>query len=192
MLRITAGEHRGRRLPVPAVRATRPLVARARQALMDHLRPLLPGATVWDVYAGSGILGFEALSRGAAEVVAVERHPRAARQIEASAELLGYRDRVRVLRLDAREFLATGPSPAPDLVFFDPPYAAFRGSGRPTVWRLFLDLAGALRPGGAAVVHTPRGILAAAEQAELPGLARRDYGTTSLWWWHAPPAEAES
>ena len=78
MLRITAGEHRGRKLPVPEVRATRPLVERARQAMMDHLRHLLPGARVWDVYAGSGILGFEALSRGAGEVVAVERHPKAA------------------------------------------------------------------------------------------------------------------
>lgn len=185
MLRITAGEHRGCKLPVPEVRATRPLVERARLAMMDHLRLLLPGARVWDVYAGSGILGFEALSRGAAEVVAVERHPKAARQLLESAEVLGYQDRIQVLRLDARRFLATDPGP-PDLVFFDPPYAAFRGPGRAEVWRLFRDLAAELRPGGAAVVHTPKGILSSAERQDLPGMEQRDYGTTSLYWWHAP------
>jgi 16S rRNA (guanine(966)-N(2))-methyltransferase RsmD len=186
VLRITAGEHRGRKLPVPEVRATRPLVERARQAVMDHLRELLPGALVWDVYAGSGILGFEALSRGAGEVLAVERHPKAARQLAASARLLGYEDRVRVLQRDARAFLAAEPG-APDLVFFDPPYADFRGPGREAVWQLFCALAGRLAPGGAAVVHTPKGILSDAERELLPGIERRDYGSTSIYWWHAPP-----
>ncbi len=187
MLRITAGEHRGRKLPVPEVRATRPLVERARQAMMDHLRHLLPGARVWDVYAGSGILGFEALSRGAGEVVAVERHPKAARQLLESARVLGYEDRVEVQKLDARAFLATEPAP-PELVFFDPPYAAFRGRGRAEVWQLFCDLAAELPPGGAAVVHTPKGILTEAERDRLPGIEQRDYGSTSLYWWHAPAA----
>ena len=187
MLRITAGEHRGRKLPVPEVRATRPLVERARQAMMDHLRRLLPGARVWDVYAGSGILGFEALSRGAGEVVAVERHPKAARQLLESARLLGYEDRVEVQKLDARAFLDAAPAP-PALVFFDPPYAAFQGRGREEVWRLFCLLAAELRPGGAAVVHTPKGILSQAERGDLPGIEQRDYGSTSLYWWHAPAA----
>lgn len=189
MLRITAGEHRGRRIRVPAVAATRPLVEKARQALMDHLRGQIPGAIVWDVFAGSGILGLEVLSRGAGRVVAVERHPRAAAQLLANAESLGCADRLEIRRLDARAFLdAEPPPPAPDLIFFDPPYAAFRGPGRAALWELFCELTARLRPAGCAAVHTPRDILTAAEAGRLPGLARRDYGSTSLYWWHRPLA----
>ena len=188
MLRITAGEHRGRRVQVPAVTATRPLLEKARQALMDHLGARLVDAVVWDVFAGSGILGFEALSRGAAEVHAVERHRRAAAQLRENAAALGYSDRHQVLAMDARAFLAGDP-PAPDVVFFDPPYAAFRGSGRADLWNLFCALAERLTPGGCAAVHTPRGILKSAEADRLPGLERRDYGNASLYWWHAPEVE---
>jgi len=192
MLRILGGEHRGRRLQVPAVPSTRPLVARARAAVMSHLQPLLPGATVWDVCAGSGILGLEALSRGAARVLAVERSRRAARQLQANAATLGLAERVQVLCLDARAFLELelAPGPPPDVLFYDPPYAALQGPRRAEAWGLFVELAGRLRPGGCAVVHTPRGILQEAERALLPGLVERDYGSTSLYWWHRPPEAA--
>ncbi|MFQ5750060.1 MAG: RsmD family RNA methyltransferase [Planctomycetota bacterium] len=187
MLRITAGEHRGRRLRVPEVESTRPLLERARQALMDHLRPGIPEARVWDVCAGSGILGFEALSRGAGSVVAVERHPRAVARLRESARELGYGERVEVLRLDARRFLERDPPPpAPDIVFFDPPFAAFRGAGRAQSWQTFLDLAARLRPGGCAVVHLPAGELASSEKEKLPGLEVRAYGSSRLAWWHRP------
>ena len=85
MLRITEGERRGRKLKVPAVAATRPLVERARVGVFNHLRGLVAGSVVWDVYAGSGILGLEALSRGAERVVAVELNPKAAVQLEINA-----------------------------------------------------------------------------------------------------------
>lgn len=187
MLRITAGEHRGRRLQVPSVTSTRPLVERARQAVMDHLRDLLPDAVVWDVYAGSGILGFEALSRGAGQVCAVERHPRATALLARNAALLGYQERHQIHRLDARRFLdLQPPAPTPRVLFYDPPYAAFRGPGREAVWRLFCRLAERLEIGGCAVVHTPKGLLQVEEMAALPGLVRRDYGSTSLYWWHRP------
>lgn len=188
MLRITAGEQRGRRLRVPEVASTRPLAELARQGLMNHLRFLIPEARVWDVYAGSGILGFEALSRGAARVLAVERHPAAARQLRDSARELGYGERHQVAQLDAREFLEQAPAEAPDLVFYDPPYAAFRGEGRVATWALFRALAARLAPGGCAVVHTPQGFLAPHEKAELPGLEERRYGSSSLYWWHRPEA----
>lgn len=157
---------------------------------MDHLRDLLPDALVWDVFAGSGILGFEALSRGAGRVVAVERHPRAAAQLRANAAALGYDERVAVFQGDARAFLSEEPLQAPDVVFFDPPYAGFRGSGRGALWDLFCELALRLRPGGCAVVHTPRGLLASSECERLPGLEEREYGTTSLYWWHRPEEDA--
>lgn len=192
MLRITAGEHRGRKLRVPEVASTRPLAEQARQGLMNHLRELVPGALVWDVFAGSGILGFECLSRGAERVLAVERHPRAVRALRACAQELGYAERHTVLALDARAFLAAAPAAAPTLIFYDPPYAAFRGAGRPEVWELFCALAARLRPGGCAVVHTPKGLLAAHERARLPGLEERVYGSASLYWWHRPEGRAEA
>lgn len=173
-------------MPVPAVASTRPLSERARLGLFNHLRDLVPEAVVWDVCAGSGILGFEALSRGAARVIAVERHAAAVQRLRETAAELGWAGRHEVLRLDARSFLtgAPPPSPPPDLVFFDPPYAAFRGSARAAAWRLFRDLAARVGPGGCAVVHAPKGLLASHERDELPGLERRDYGTSSLYWWH--------
>lgn len=191
MLRITEGEHRGRKLKVPPVRATRPLVERARIGVFNHLRGRVAGRLVWDVYAGSGILGFEALSRGAARVVAIEGDRRAAQQLAANAALLGAAERVRVLRADAHRFPALAaaefPEP-PGLIFFDPPYADFQAGGarRRRTWELFLALAGRLAPGGAAIAHTPRAILADEELARLPGIERRDYGSTSLYWWHKP------
>lgn len=189
MLRITAGEFRGRRLKVPKVEATRPLVERAREGLFNHLRDQLEDAVVWDVYAGSGILGLEALSRGAAQVLAVERNRDAVRQIEENVALMGLEDRHRCLRADAYRLpQMRGLGPLPDLVFFDPPYDDFRKGGacREKAWELFVALAGKTSPGGCAVVHTPRGILQQVELARLPGLERRDYSNTSLYWWHAP------
>lgn len=193
MLRITEGEHRGRKLKVPPVKATRPLVERARVGVFNHLRGTVAGATVWDVYAGSGILGLEAISRGAARVLAVEGDRRAADQLKANAALLDAAERVRVLRVDARhlpEIVQADPAlgAAPDLIFFDPPYADFQAGGarRARTWELFVTLAGRLAAGGAAVVHTPRAILSGEELARLPGIERRDYGSTSLYWWHKP------
>lgn len=191
MLRITEGEHRGRKLKVPPVRATRPLVERARVGVFNHLRGRVAGRVVWDVYAGSGILGLEALSRGAARVIAIEGDRRAAAQLAVNAALLGAADRVRVLRADARAFPAVADAETaepPGLIFFDPPYADFQvgGARRRRTWELFLDLARRLAPGGAAIVHTPRAILSGEELARLPGIERRDYGSTSLYWWHKP------
>ncbi|MFT7516959.1 MAG: 16S rRNA (guanine966-N2)-methyltransferase [Myxococcota bacterium] len=194
MLRITAGEHRGRKLKVPNVAATRPLVERAREGVFNHISKIIEGAIVWDVYAGSGILGLESLSRGAAQVVAVEYNRRAVQQINENAALIDYAARMRVLKIDA--YLLPGlaaSEAAPDIVFFDPPYADFRVGGlkRMKVWKLFIDLIEVMAPGGCAIVHTPRGLLLDNELGQLPGIERRDYGTASLYWWHKPAAATE-
>jgi len=189
MLRITAGEHRGRKLKVPKVAATRPLVERAREGVFNHISDIIDGATVWDVYAGSGILGLESLSRGAAQVVAVEYNRSAIAQIKENASLINYSDRMRALQIDAYSTPSLAKTEAaPDVVFFDPPYADFRGGGlkRMKVWQLFLDLSAAMKDGGCAIVHTPKGLLLDNELGKLPGIERRDYGSSSLYWWHKP------
>ncbi|GAA5042107.1 16S rRNA (guanine966-N2)-methyltransferase [Thermocatellispora tengchongensis] len=125
MTRVIAGSAGGRRLAVPAGRATRPTSDRAREGIFSTVGSLLgplEGASVLDLYAGSGAVGLEALSRGAARAVLVESDPRAVKAIRANIAALGLPGAElvadRVERVLARE--APGRF---DLVFADPPYA---------------------------------------------------------------------
>jgi 16S rRNA (guanine966-N2)-methyltransferase len=117
-VRVVAGEFRGRRLAAPRGARTRPTADRVREALFSMLGDV-SGARVLDLYAGSGALGIEALSRGAASAVFVERDPRAAAVIERNLTSLGLEE--EVLRRDAVRFLRAGTGTF-DLVFCDPPY----------------------------------------------------------------------
>jgi 16S rRNA (guanine966-N2)-methyltransferase len=117
-VRIVAGEFRGRRLLAPRGVRTRPTADRVREALFSMLGDV-SGARVLDLYAGSGALGIEALSRGAGSAVFVERDPRAVAAIERNLESLGLEQ--EVLRQDAVRFLARAEGTF-DLVFCDPPY----------------------------------------------------------------------
>jgi 16S rRNA (guanine966-N2)-methyltransferase len=117
-VRIVAGEYGGRRLHAPRGTRTRPTADRVREALFSMLGDV-SGARVLDLYAGSGALGIEALSRGAASAVFVERDARAAATIKRNLDALGAEAEVR--RQDALRFLASGEGPF-DLVFCDPPY----------------------------------------------------------------------
>jgi 16S rRNA (guanine(966)-N(2))-methyltransferase RsmD len=122
--RIIAGEVGGRRLAVPAGEAVRPTSDRVKESIFSALGPgRLTGARVLDLYAGSGALGLEALSRGAVEAVFVDRDRAAGRAIQHNIESLGFAGRA-VLRLrPVATVLAAGPeSPPFDLAFLDPPY----------------------------------------------------------------------
>ncbi|HYT10044.1 MAG TPA: 16S rRNA (guanine(966)-N(2))-methyltransferase RsmD [Mycobacteriales bacterium] len=126
MPRIVAGEAGGQRLAVPAGERTRPTSDRTREALFAALGALvdLDGARVLDLYAGSGAVGLEAVSRGAAEAVLVDADARAAATAAANAAALGLADRVTVRRDRVERVLAAGPAGGQvDLVFADPPYA---------------------------------------------------------------------
>ncbi len=122
-LRIIGGQWRGRKLAFPAVEGLRPTADRVRETLFNWLQFDLPGARCLDLFAGSGALGLEALSRGAAEVLFVERAAPAARAIEAHLNTLGATDRARVRRADARALL-DGPATPFDILFLDPPFAS--------------------------------------------------------------------
>jgi 16S rRNA (guanine966-N2)-methyltransferase len=117
-VRVVAGEFRGRRIAAPRGMRTRPTADRVREALFSMLGDV-SGARVLDLYAGSGALGIEALSRGAESALFVERDPRAVAAIERNLESLGLEQ--AVLRQDAVRFLARAEGTF-DLVFCDPPY----------------------------------------------------------------------
>ncbi|MCC6774840.1 MAG: RsmD family RNA methyltransferase [Gemmatimonadaceae bacterium] len=121
-MRIIAGRWRGRRIAAPPGHAVRPTGERTREAWMSRLHAELPLARVLDLYAGSGALGLEALSRGAAFCDFVESAERSVRVIRANAEALGALPCMAVHREDALRFVARLPERAYDIVMADPPY----------------------------------------------------------------------
>jgi len=124
-LRIIAGAFKGRRIHIAAGSTTRPTAERAREALFSILGTSVRGARVLDAYSGSGALGFEALSREAAEVVFVESDPRAVRGLRETAESFGVSDRCVVIAGRVSDHLRGGAVQGQfDLILADPPYAA--------------------------------------------------------------------
>lgn len=130
-LRIIGGEYRGRVLRTREGRDTRPLLGQVREAVFNILTGRLEGAEVWDLFAGSGASGIEALSRGARRVLFVEKSNQALRVLRQNLELLGpeAKQRSHVLRVDAWDPPSMTPrgeefEVPPDVVFLDPPYPA--------------------------------------------------------------------
>src|SRR5690606_17698396 len=115
---------RGTRLPVPDRPGLRPTSDRVRETLFNWLQPVLPGARVLDLFAGSGALGLEAASRGAAAVQLVEADAPLAQALAAAAARLDADGRVAVRRGDALAFLREDAGPRYDIAFVDPPFAA--------------------------------------------------------------------
>ena len=120
VLRIIGGEWRGRKIHFPPVAAIRPTPDRVRETVFNWLQSAVAGRRCLDLYAGSGALGLEALSRGAREVVFVDLEPAVSRHLVATLQRLGC-DRGRVIRSDARGFLAGTGEPF-DIIFLDPPF----------------------------------------------------------------------
>lgn len=123
-MRVVTGEARGRKLVVPAGRDVRPTSDRVREAIFSSLGDLVVGVRVLDLFAGSGALGIEALSRGAARAVFVERSPRAIEAVRRNLATTGLEDRSRVIKGDATTILGRlgALEESFDLVFVDPPY----------------------------------------------------------------------
>lgn len=122
-LRIVAGIWRSRLLDIADVEGLRPTSERIRETLFNWLVPHIQGARCLDLYAGTGALGLEALSRGAASAVFVEASPVAERQLKMNTGLLDASG-ATVLRMDALDYLAGKPDERFDIVFLDPPFAA--------------------------------------------------------------------
>jgi 16S rRNA (guanine966-N2)-methyltransferase len=120
-LRIVAGNWRGRRLDIAPVPGLRPTSERIRETLFNWLAPHVAGARCLDLFAGTGALGLEALSRGAASAVLVERSPVAAATLGRAIESLGAGNAV-VVQQDAFEYLRRSKGDTFDIVFLDPPF----------------------------------------------------------------------
>lgn len=182
-MRIVAGEFRGRALSAPAGDRTRPTSDRARQAIFNVLEhaawsPGLRGRRVIDLFAGTGALGFEAISRGADFCLFVETDEGARGAIRETVDAFGLFGRTRVHRRDATD-LGVRPGsdgPAFDLAFLDPPYG--KGLGEAALERLAAG--GWLTPD--AVIVFERG--AQEPPLESPGFEvvdERDYGAARVW-----------
>jgi len=188
-VRIVAGESRGRRIAAPPGRAVRPTPERVREAVFSSLGDAVRGARALDLFAGSGAMGLEALSRGALSTLFVERSAAAARVVERNIEALGYAGRARLIRGDALAAVASLSRSGEvfDLAFLDPPYAgdllaralaAIEGSGL-------------LAPGAVLVAEHGAG-----SEIAAPGSLRiersRGYGDTSVTVMIAPSREDDA
>lgn len=184
-MRVIAGSARGRPLTAPPGRSTRPTSDRVREALFSSLAELVPGAVVLDLYAGSGALGIEALSRGADYAVFVEEDRRAAQAIRANLAAAKVAARARVLQVDVGRFSAGPPSnvlpAAATLVLCDPPYA----EPLPRVLDHLVALCGSGQVADDATVVIERYRRDPHLEDELPRLLVRDrlrpYGDTVLY-----------
>ena len=171
-MRVIAGTYGGRRLQAPPGRDTRPTSDRVREALFSILGDV-EGARVLDLFAGSGALAIEALSRGAAEATFVDSAPGAIRAIRSNLDALGIE--AEVVRRDALRFLQSAEIPAHqyDLVFLDPPYRQASVLGRELSAMLSPILTGAARVVAESSRRDPLGLT-------LELLDERRYGDTLI------------
>lgn len=172
MTRIVSGVWGGRRLVVPPDRRVRPTAERVREAWLNILAPELANARIVDLFAGSGALGLEALSRGAAHATFVETHPDSLAALRANIAALGAEQKTDVRRADAMRFIAGLAADSYDVALADPPFAT--------------DLAGQI---AAAWLEVPFADVLAVEHArktELAGGTTRRWGDIAVTFYRAP------
>ena len=173
-MRIVGGQYRGKNLLSPVGEETRPTSDRAREAIFNILhhakwrkRDLLENAAVMDVFAGTGALGLEALSQGAAECVFVEQSPAAAKTCQSNIDAMKLQDRALLVRNDALKIAQRPAAVAPrSLVFLDPPYGKGLGAAALTA----LAARDWLEPGAVCLLEMAK------KQPEMPpaGFAQLD------------------
>jgi 16S rRNA (guanine966-N2)-methyltransferase len=143
-VRIIGGEWRGRKLDFPDAQGLRPTPDRVRETVFNWLQGYLPGARCLDLFAGTGVLGFEAVSRGAASATLVERDRSVYHALQKNMLKLDMADRVRIINTDALDYLLAGCDQQFDIIFIDPPY----GKGLADSAISLIDQADCLKPGG--------------------------------------------
>lgn len=188
MTRIIAGDFGGRRIAVPAA-GTRPTTDRVREALFSRLESAnaIKGAHVLDLFAGSGALGLEAMSRKAASATFVESATQAARVIEGNVRELGLGTRARVVKERALQYVRRTPQTY-TLALIDPPYDIARGD----LAAVLAALADKLEPEANVVVEWTRRAPLPEWPASIAPIVSKDYGETVLHYAHKVPASKVS
>ncbi|OFX19680.1 MAG: 16S rRNA (guanine(966)-N(2))-methyltransferase RsmD [Anaeromyxobacter sp. RBG_16_69_14] len=172
-MRIVAGSARGRRLLAPRGRGTRPTSDKVRGAVFNVLGQFFEGGAVLDLYAGTGALALEALSRGCERAVCVDDDRAAAVAIRRNAEACGFAERVEIRREPVEAALGRLPRATFALAFLDPPYALGPEMALP-------GLAPVLAPGGLAMAEHDARRPPASRYGALALADRREYGDTGI------------
>jgi 16S rRNA (guanine(966)-N(2))-methyltransferase RsmD len=183
-MRIIGGSARGRRLLPPRARGIRPTADRVRETLFNVLGQAFQGQEVLDLFAGTGALGLEALSRGARSAVLVDSNPHAVQLCKENARLLGFADRVRIMAATVPRALAAlrdGQANF-DLIFADPPYAS--KAVEETV--AGVSSAALLKPGGAFCIEHDKREGAPARAGDLHLEDQRRFGDTLISIYRVP------
>jgi 16S rRNA (guanine966-N2)-methyltransferase len=181
-LKIIAGVYGSRVLRSVRGLGTRPLLGQVKAAIFNVLADQLEGAVVWDLFAGTGASGVEALSRGAKKVVFVEKNGRALDVLRGNLQMLGEDavERSVPLRGDAWEPPALGAdAEAPNLIFLDPPYALVQEDPVKSVSRA-RRLVQSLAPGGCLVFHFEAGVLGEDDFDDDVAVDLREWGNSAI------------
>ncbi|CAN5443782.1 16S rRNA (guanine(966)-N(2))-methyltransferase RsmD [soil metagenome] len=173
-MRITGGEARGRLIPSPEGLAVRPTAAKIRQAFFNILQGKVGQSDFLDVFAGTGLMGLEALSRGANSLVSVEAERRMARSLEDSLKMLGFDG--EVICGDYRHILSTLPPLKFDIVYADPPYKTNYPNGVVEM----VELHDLLKPDGVLAIEHKRDFRFDQTKGALTFYDRRQYGQTAI------------
>lgn len=171
-MRIIAGTRRGHKLFDFEGEDIRPTTDRVKEAMFNLIQEHIRGASVLDLFGGSGALSFEALSRGAGSAVLLDIDPRSLALMQKNADKLGFLDKVSIINRAADAFLASADTQF-DIIFLDPPYN--KGFIQPLLEKIAAR--GILSPGGIAVLESD----STDEHGEIPGLTvikQRKYGRT--------------
>jgi 16S rRNA (guanine966-N2)-methyltransferase len=187
-MRVIAGQYRSRVLQAPKGQDTRPTSDRLRETLFNILAPRLPGSSFLDLYAGSGAVGIEALSRGASSCTLVEAAPSALKAIRSNLEVLGIRSGVQVeaktvaAALDRLRKLGEklgADKVAADIVFLDPPWEA-ADDYEATLKFLARNAAALLRPHALIIAEHSRKIPLEPRYSTLQRIRTREHGDAAL------------
>ena len=183
-MRVIAGEARGRRLEaLPGTDITRPTLDQVKEAMFSIVQFDLPGARVLDLYAGSGQLGIEALSRGAARCVFLDENREAVNIVMKNCKICGVFDRSRVNIGEAARYLSACHEQF-DLVLLDPP---FRGG---TLEKILPSVDKCVAPGGIVLCESEMGLVLPAEVGSLTLKKQYKYGKVLLWKYTKPQQPA--
>ncbi len=173
-IKVTGGQHRGRSIPSPKGKIARPTASKIRQALFNILADKVTGANFLDLYAGSGIMGLEALSRGAKTLTAVEINRKMAAQIRDNLDLFSLE--ADVLAEDIRSCGSRLEKNFYDLIFADPPYGA--NLSQPTIH--LVDRKCLLKDGGVFILEHQHTTILDLSKTSLMEKDKRVYGQTVL------------